>query len=64
MVTTGDLSRNSIPKRLNIGSKKTVNHLDNDKLTKLALMQFEKDKEEKGYAKYSDVLEKIRSKMK
>lgn len=64
MVTTGDLSGNSIPKRLNIGSKKTINHLDNDKLTKLALMQFEKDKEENGYAKYSEVLEKIRSKMK
>lgn len=63
-VTTGDLSGAEIPKRLNIGSKKPVNHLDNDKLTKLALMQFEQEKQDKGYARYSDVLKKVRQKMK
>lgn len=64
-VTTGDLSGAEIPKRLDIGSKKKpINHLDNDKLTKLALMQFEQEKQEKGYARYSDVLKKVRQKMK
>lgn len=64
MVTTGDLSGEEIPKRLDLGSKKLINHLDNDKLTKLALMQFEKEKQEKGYSRYSDVLNKIKQNIK
>lgn len=63
-VTTANLSGREIPKRLNIGSRKPINHLDNDKMVKMALMQFEKEKEEKGYARYSDVLDKIKSSMK
>lgn len=64
MVTTGDLSGEEIPKRLDLGSKKPINHLDNDKLTKLALMQFEKEKQEKGYSRYSDILNKIKQNIK
>lgn len=63
-VTTKNLSGRENPKRLNIGSKKPISHLDNDKMVKMALMQFEKEKEEKGYARYNDILERIRSKRK
>ena len=61
-VTTANLSGQENPKRLNIGSKKTINHLDNDKMVKMALMQFEKDKQENGYARYKDILDKIKAK--
>ena len=65
MVTTGDLSGDEIPKRLNVGSKKKpISHLDNDKLTKLALMKFEQEKQEKGYSRYSDVLNRVRQNIK
>lgn len=61
-VTTQNLSGREIPKRLPIGSKKPISHLNNDKMVKMALMQFEKDKQENGYAKYKDVLDKIKAK--
>lgn len=64
MTTTGNLSKNSIPKRLKIGSETPTRFLDNDKMVKMALVQFEKEKEEKGYAKYKDVLDKIRAQYK
>ena len=61
-VTTANLSGQENPKRLNIGSKKPISHLDNDKMIKMALMQFEKDKQENGYARYKDILDKIKAK--
>ena len=61
-VTTANLSGQENPKRLNIGSKKPISHLDNDKMVKMALMQFEKDKQENGYARYKDILDKIKAK--
>lgn len=64
-VTTANLSGQENPKRLNIGSKKPINHLEKDNyIMKQALLQFEKEKEKKGYSRFKDVLDKVREKYK
>ena len=61
-VTTGNLSGQENPKRLNIGSKNHINHLENDNyIMNQALLQFEKEKQENGYAKFKDVFEKVQA---
>lgn len=60
-MTTQNLGDNLIPKRVNTGSPH--NFLDHDRMIRNAMMQYEQDKISNGYAKFSDVIEKIRGKL-
>lgn len=62
-VTTQNLSDLSLPKRMNVGH---INHLkrDRNKIMKQAMIEFEKEKQTNGYARFKDVLDKVQGKMK
>ncbi len=62
-VTTANLGDNLIPKRMNIGG---INHLtrERNKVLKNAMIEFEKEKQKNGYARFKDVLDKIQEKQK